>query len=712
MDEVIRALLQPESIAILGASRDFDKLNGRTLKALLEKGYAGALYPVNPKYDSIAGLRCYAAVPALPEGIDLAIVAVPAKQVPGILRQLGLKKVRAAIVFSSGFSETGEAGWQLEEELRQVIAESGVRVLGPNCLGLVNSFHNVMATFSQFSLGPTPPGPAAFVTQSGALGTATAGMARRRGLNFGYFVNTGNESDITFVDVMRAVLADPQIRVGAGYIEGLRDGNGLLDVADDALRLGKPLVITKVGRTRAGARAIASHTGSLAGEDRVFEGVIREKGIIRARSDEQLLDIVEVGARCALPAGKGIGFITRSGGAGAMMADRAEELGLDVAVLHEDTITALKTVVPVFGATGNPVDITAQGLVDPAIMRDSLTILLSDPGVDIAVVWLAFTEKQAEVTVQSFAEAKARTGKPFVVSWVGIPDHALARLRELEIPVLRGAEPAVDAVAALVRYAQARRNWSAEEGERATLQPPSLILPAATQTPSGSEVRQLLEQCGVPVIASKPAATAEEAVAVAEALGYPVALKIDSPDILHKTEVQGVKLGLKDADAVRWAFQSVVDAARRIKPQAHISGVLLQPMVQGDAELVIGLQQDPTFGVVIMVGLGGIHVEVLKDVVFRKAPVSRGEAARMLDELKGGAILKGVRGRPPVNREVLIDVICAVARFGAAAGRRLKALDLNPVLARGEDVFAVDWLMILNPDEDNLAAGTVPGHPS
>lgn len=300
----------------------------------------------------------------------------------------------------------------------------------------LNAFDNVLATFSQFSLGATPAGPAAFVTQSGAFGTATAGSARRRGLNFGYFVNTGNETDITFVDVMRAVIKDPHIRVGAGYIEGLKDGGGLMDVAEEALELGKPLVITKVGRTRAGARAIASHTGSLAGEDAVFDGVIREKGVVRARSDEQLLDIVDIATQCALPSGKGIGFITRSGGAGALMADRAEELGLDVATLSEETLAALKQVVPVFGATSNPVDITAQGLVDPSIMRESLRIVLSDPNVHIAAVWLAFTEKHADITVQTFAEAVDREALTRMISAAAGP-----RLAELDLnPVLCGAD--------------------------------------------------------------------------------------------------------------------------------------------------------------------------------------------------------------------------------------------------------------------------------
>ena len=694
MKRGIDALLQPESIAILGASADFEKLNGRTLKALIDKGYEGQILPVNPKYASIADLKCYPDVDSLPDGVDLAVVAVAARNVPGTIRELGRKKIGAAVVFSSGFSEIGGEGIELERDLKLAVAESGLRVLGPNCLGLINAFNKVVASFSQFSAGPTEPGPAAFVTQSGALGTATAGTARRRGLNFGYFVNTGNECDINFVDVMRAVIRDPRIRVGAGYIEGCKDGAGLLEVAEEALELGKPLVVTKVGRTRAGAKAIASHTGSLAGEDRVFDGVIRERGVIRARSDEHLLDIVDICARCPLPQGNGIGFVTRSGGAGALMADRAEELGLRVATLAPETVSALQKVVPVFGATGNPVDITAQGLVDPSLMRESLKILLSDPGVDVAVAWLAFTEKAADATVQSFLEAKAHTNKPFVVSWVGIPEHALKALREQGIAVLRGAEPAVDAVAALVNYARTRRDWIADKPSRAALQLPSVSIPVGSGVVPSLDARSILDACGIATVTAKLATTVDEAVSAAEAMGFPVAMKIESPDILHKSEAQGVRLNVKDSDSVRWAFQAITDASRRHRRDAIIEGILVQPMAHGDVELVIGLQQDPVFGTVVMAGLGGIHIEVLKDVVFRKAPVTEAEAGRMLDELKSSALLSGVRGKAPVDRMALTRMISAVSLLGAAAGVRVRELDLNPVLAGPHGVAAVDWLIV------------------
>ena len=396
-----------------------------------------------------------------------------------------------------------------------------------------------------------------------------------------------------------------------------------------------------------------------------------------------------------MPGGKGIGFITRSGGAGALMADRAEELGLDVATLSAATTDALRKVVPAFGSTSNPVDITAQGLVNPALMRDSLKILLSDPQVDVAMAWLSFTDKYAEVTVQSFVEAKAQTSKPFIVCWMGMPDIAAKLMRQAGIPFLRSAEPAVDAVAALVRYAEARRNWLGDQPARAALQWPKPALPAATGPVASIAGQALLQSFGVPTAAAHLATTADEAVAAAEILGYPVVLKIESPDILHKTEAKGVALNLTDAAAVRSAYAALLTNAKQYKADARIAGVLVQAMARGDVELVIGLKRDPTFGPVVMVGLGGVLIEVFKDVVFRAAPVTEGEALRMLDALKSRVMLDGVRGKPPVDIQALARMVSAVSRFGAAAGPRLAELDLNPVLAGPQGATAVDWLMVL-----------------
>ena len=690
----LQSLLSPGSIAILGASTDLTKVNGRPLKHLLDKGYAGKIYPVNPKYASISGVACYPAIADIPGPVDLAIVAVPAKFVASLLRELGRCGVKSVIVFSSGFAELGADGRVLEAEVSAVAREFGMRLCGPNCLGLINAFERVIATFSQFADGATPPGPAGFVTQSGAFGTAIAALARRRELGLGYFVNTGNESDVTFAQVMREVIADPRIRVGAGYIEGLRDGADLIALAEFAMDLGKPLVLVKVGRSDAGARAAASHPGSLAGADAVFDDVIRQHGIIRARNEEHMLDMVEAFTYCDLPQGAGLGIVTQSGGAGVLMADRAEDLGLSVPVLGTATQRALQEVIPGFGACGNPVDVTGQFVANPALLRESVKIVMADPQVHIGIIWLQLMDAYVDELITIFEEIKAQVTKPFVVCWVAGSDKALHALRQRGIAVLRGAEPAVDAVAALVRYAAARRLWQAERGARGALRPPAINLPATTGAVSTLEGAKLLQACGVVLARTELARTAAEAVACAERIGFPVALKIESPDLLHKTEAGGVALGLADATAVAAAYTRITGNAARYKADAAIHGVMVQPMAPDGVDMVIGLQNDPVFGSVVMAGLGGIHVEVLKDVVFRKAPVTAAEAGRMLDELKSGAILNGVRGSPPADRATLTQLISAVSQFGVAAGERLAELDLNPVRVGPGGAVALDWLMI------------------
>ena len=701
MTEPLHALLAPRAIAILGSSADFRKVSGRPLKHLLDKGYAGRIYPVNPRYETIGELRCYPSVGAIEAEVDLAIIVLPASEVLNAVRELGAKRVPAAIIFSSGFSEMGEAGRQLEREIVAAARASGVRLCGPNCLGLINAFDNVLATFSQYADADTPSGPVGFVTQSGAFGTAIAALARRRGLGLGYFVNTGNEADLNFAEIMAEVIRDPRIKIGAGYIEGLKNGDDFVALAEAAMEAGKPLVVTKVGRLGAGARAAASHTGSLAGDDVVFEGVARQHGVIRARNEEHMLDIVEVLAHCDLPQGAGVGLITQSGGAGVLMADRAQELGLSVPVLQPETQVALQKVIPGFGAVGNPVDVTGQFVADPNLLLESVKLMLADPHVDVGIVWFQLMEAHVEKLVKVLVEVRAQVSKPFVVCWVAAPEAGVKALRDNGIAVLRGAEPAVDAVAGLVHYAEARRKWLARREERKAIRVPAIDVPRA-QIVSTMDGSRLLTELGVPHARSLLATSPDQAAQAAQTLGYPVVLKIESPDILHKTEAGGVILKLADDEAVKQAFVTIMERARHYDANARIEGVIVQAMAGGDTEFVIGLQNDPVFGVVLMAGLGGVLIEVLRDVAFRKVPLAPGEAEDMLEDLHGKAVLAGVRGQPPRDRAALTQMICAVSRLGAALGPRLATLDLNPIMVGERGATAVDWLLMLN-DADGIA---------
>lgn len=692
--DALDCLLAPRSIAIVGVSQDFNKLNGRVMKFLLEKGYEGEIYPVNPKYSEVGGRTCFSTICDIPGPIDLAVLSIPARFVAEELDKAGRHGVRAAVVFSSGFGEMGETGKALEMQVLETARRHGIRLCGPNTLGLINGFERVYATFTQFGLGETPSGPIGFITQSGAFGTAIAALARRRGLGLGYFVNTGNESDVTFAEVAARVLADPRITVGAGYIEGLKDGPGFIRVAQDALAAGKPFVVTKVGRTAAGARAAVSHTGSLAGEHRVFEGIANQFGVCEARNEEQMLDRVDMFSTTRIPHGRRIAIVTQSGGAGVLMSDRAAELQLAVPVLATATRARLAEVLPAFASLGNPVDVTAQFISDPSILKEAVKAVLADPSIDIAAIWLQLMDGFVEPLTQTFRELLAETNKPFVVSWVAAPEQGLKAMRELGICTLRGGEPVIDAIDALCRWGQARERWRADAPARAARRLPAASLTGGRGQVGSVEAAHCLKAAGVPLARARLASDAEAAVAAADELGYPVALKIESPDIAHKTDLGGVEIGLADAAAVRAAGQRILARARQKLPKARLSGLLVQEMKSGEIDLVVGLRDDPVFGMVVMVGLGGVLVEVLKDVVFCQAPVTESEASEMLTRLRAAAVLDGVRGKPGVNRALLSQFIASVSEFGAANVAHLTELDLNPVLAGLDEVVAVDWLLV------------------
>ncbi len=705
-------MIRPRSIAIVGASAQLDKINGRPLKHLIDKGYAGRILPINPKYREIAGIACHPSVQALPEAADMAVVAVPAPEVIANVQALGARGVRSAVIFSSGFGEMGAQGRQLEDELCRTAREAGVVLCGPNCLGFINAFDNVYATFSQYADGDTAAGPIAFVTQSGAFGTAIAALARQRGLGLGYFINTGNQADLTFAELMEAVIDDPRIRVAAGYLEGLDDGAALIRLARRCHALGKPLVLTKVGRMASGVRAAASHTGALAVPDAVFDAVIRQHGVLRARNEEQMLDMLEAFSQPRRAGGNRLGIATQSGGAGVMMADRAEEVGLAVPELGERTRTALLKVMPAFGSAGNPVDITGQFVARPELLRESVVAMLDDPAIDIAIVWLQLMTAHVDALIDIFTSIRDRTTKPMLVCWVAAPADAVRRLRELGLIVYPAGERAVEAAAALAQWGRFSRQIEAEKtvgvqsgaGASQIGDAPQSVSGAAPMPADpllgvqpGEAATRMLTGAGIPMAPVRLAADEAQAVAHWRAFGRPVALKIESPDITHKTEVGGVALNLNDEAALRAAFHRLRDAASRAMPDARIDGVLVQPMSGGHVELVMGVRRDPVFGIVVMVGSGGILVEVLKDVAFRRAPFSEDEALRMLAELRMAALLDGVRGRPAVDRRAVARMLSRLSEWADRMAPALSELDLNPVLVGPEGPVAVDCVMVFAP---------------
>lgn len=704
-DTAMRALLRPRSVAILGCSENFKRINGRPLKYFLENKYKGQIFPINPKYRSIAGLRCYADIRDVPEPVDLAVVAVPAQAVLESIRTIVEKRVLTAVIFSSGFAEMGPEGAALQRELVAIARTGGLRLCGPNAVGILNAFEGVTATFSEYLEEPIFPGPIGFVSQSGAFGTGIAALARARKLGLGYFVNTGNESDIDISDALRFLVEDDRIEVVAGYLEGIRDGRKLLAVADRAVELGKPLILTKVGRSSAGARAAASHTGALAGSDGLFDDVFRQHGIIRARDEEEMLDFIEMFCRSTLPRGRNVCVVTQSGGAGVLACDRGQELGLDFPAVGDATLSTLREILPCYAAISNPVDVTGLSLAEPEIMRASMKTVLLDPRIDIGVLWVRLMSGHVDLMVDMLEDIRSSTDKTFIICWVSPPAGVLERLRARGFCVARGAAQAMNAVGALVRYVAIRRAHSERSGTSQVINGmlglQQITVEACVPVPT-LDAAEILRRASIPLIPAELARSSEDAVSIASRLGFPVVLKIESPDIPHKTDVGGVRLNLSTAADVHAAFDEMMQAVGVAAPEARLVGVIIQPMVGRGVELVVGINSDAIFGPVLMVGLGGIFVEILKDVQFRTAPVTREVAEEMLSGLRATAVLSGLRGMPPVNKDKLCDFLVAVSEMASSRAGSLWSLDLNPVIATHDEVLAVDWFMIASGDDKDV----------
>ena len=687
-------MLSPKSIVIVGASLDNRKLNGRPLHFLQRDGYSGRLYAINPKYKKIAGIQCFPDIQSLPEIVDLAIVAISHIFVAETLIQLGKKGIPIALVYSSGYSEIGAEGVEREKVLLAIAKKYNIRICGPNNLGFVNAFEHVTATFSQYADLPPVSGPVAFASQSGAFGTGISALARKQGIGLGYFINTGNDVDITLIDTLNVVVEDPRITVICAYIEGLKDGVEFIRFAQKAIKAQKPFIVTKVGRKPSGIRAATSHTGALAGEDRVFNGVFRQHGVIRARNEEHMLDLVSAFSCCKIPTGNGLGIITMSGGAGVLMADRAEELGLKVSNPTQYTKDNLSEVIPSFGSTANPIDVTAQFIADPELFIKAIKITLGDPGVDCCIIWLQLMHQRADLIVNLLKGIKKSSVKPFIVCWLDPPKKSIDELRAAGVCVIGATERAVDAVAGLIQYGQslARSKTELQRNlfgvkKRTTLGVPKNI--------SSMDSISFLEGAGVSLVPTFLASDATNAQKIASEIGYPVVLKIESPDILHKSDIGGIRLGLLTESSVYDSATEILASAKKLVPNAKIEGILVQKMITNNVEFVLGIRRDPIFGPIVMFGLGGILVEIFKDVSFASAPITLEQADLMLDSLISKDILRGVRGNSPVNKKYLKKILCDLSIF-ACSHPEIIELDLNPLVVADEKMVAVDWLIIVD----------------
>lgn len=687
------SLIAPRSVAVIGASDDVRRIGGRPLRYMREAGYSGTVYPINPKRDQVQGLKAYASVADLPETPDTVILALPASATLGAVQDCVARGVPSGVVFSAGFAEADAAGAAMQTQIRDCAKAGGMRLLGPNCLGVMNPALGYYGTFSVVLDGALiKPGPVAIVSQSGAYGSHVAHLARERGIGLSQFITTGNEMDITLAEAMEYAIAQPETRVIMAYAEGISDGDRFCSALETARRAGIAIVFMKTGRTDVGAQAAASHTASLAGSDAVFDAVLRQYGVYRARTTSEQIDVAYAAAQGRFPAANKVGIFTMSGGFGIQLADDCSDAGLDVAPMPETAQAELKELLP-FASPVNPVDATAQAVSNWDILTAFVKAMMEKGGYDMFTAILGTGPSQrsfAEPLREALMKGLSSRSDSIRGLTMSAPRDVVAEYENDGFLVFEDGAQLARALGALVEYGEA---FAQAKDKIDPIDP--VDLPGGPL--SEAAAKTILREAGLRFADERLASTPEDAAKAADALGFPIAMKICSPDIAHKTEVGGVALGLGSAEEVRAAADAMLDRVKRAMPHARIEGVLVAPMIKGGVETIVGVHDDPTFGPVVMFGLGGIFVEVLKDVTFRVAPFGVQEAHRMIREIRGYEVLKGVRGEQAADIDALAQLLSDLSRFAAAHHDQIAGVDLNPVrvLPEGQGVMALDALIEL-----------------
>ncbi|KIX12816.1 acetate--CoA ligase alpha subunit [Dethiosulfatarculus sandiegensis] len=694
---MLKAFFNPRGVAVVGASTKPGKVGHDIVANLKNYGYNGGVYPINPKAKEILGLPVFKNIDQLPDEVDLAVVAVAPAMVVTSIYELAQKNIMACVVVSSGFKEVGGEGTQLEKDLAKACQETGVRIIGPNCVGIMDSFQGLNASFAA---GMPNKGHIGFFSQSGAMCLAILDWSLDNAIGFSKFISLGNKVDLTETEILHLLAEDEDTRVIMGYLEAVEDGKKFMKAAAEVTRK-KPVVLLKSGVTSAGAKAASSHTGALAGADAAYEAAFSQCGVLRVHTVRQLFNLAQALARQPLLAGPAMAIVTNSGGPGIIAADSVEKLGMHMAGLRPETVDELRSFLPSIASVYNPVDITGGAAAE--LYGRSLSITAEDPNVDGLMVILSPT---ATVDPREVARliCEEKTNKPIFSVLMGRHSVEESRIYCMEqgMPAYDFPEDAVQAMAGMMQY----RKWlntkpkppDLVEGKKEVVQGIINEMRAVKRREmSETEARECFKAYGINVAQSIPAATSDEAAAAAEKLGCPVVMKIDSPAISHKSDVGGVKVGLKTPDEVARAFLEMTSRVSRLKPNAWVRGVLVQEMVQGGRETIAGVTKDPQFGHLIMFGLGGIYVEVMKDVSFKVAPITREDADQMVKSINAFPLLRGVRGEPPADMAALSDAILSLASL-VTDFPEVSEADINPllVLPRGQGAMAVDARLSLS----------------
>jgi acetyltransferase len=685
----LKALFEPKVIAVVGASRRTEAVGYAILKNLVQGGYKGKIYPVNPKATDVLGVKCIPTVAEIPEAIDMAIFIIPGAAVPAELEACAKKGARAAIVISAGFREIGGEGVRLEQEIKRISDAYGVAVLGPNCLGLINNdpLLDLNASFA----GTIPKnGNVAFISQSGALGTALLDYARGENVGFSKFVSLGNKVDVTELEILQYLKDDPNTDVIIMYLEDIVRGQEFIDVAREItgdIAKPKPILVIKSGRTAQGAKAASSHTGSLMGSDEVYDAVFAQSGVMRMDSAQEMFDLAIVFANQPLMKGNRVAIVTNAGGPGIMATDACVKYGLQMAEMSPATVAKLKEKLPPTSNFSNPVDVIGDAQHDR--YEHALRCVIAEPNVDGVIVLLtpqAMTE--AEATAKVIVEVDKESDKTIVACFMGHADVEAGTklLKDTQIPQYPFPENAARALAAMNKYQQwLHRTRTGVKTYKVDRQAADFVIRQATQDGHKflpiNQSMDIFSAYEMPVLPWAFVRTAEDAWEQAVKIGFPVVMKVVSQQIIHKVDVGGVRLNLNSADDVQHAFKDIMAVGERLK--AKIDGVFMQRMAPKGREVILGMKRDPHFGPILMFGLGGIYVEALKDVTFRVAPIRELSAYDMLRNIRAFKLLEGVRGEPPADLEAIADCLKRLSQL-SCDHPEIDEIDINPLMVYGE----------------------------
>jgi acetyltransferase len=704
----LQPLMKPARIAVVGASQRMSRAT-RVVANLQRFGYRGRIFPINPKYTEVLGLPCYPDLASTPEPAHSVVVAIPAEHVPAVLTEAVAAGVRAAVVLSSGFAEAGPVGQKRQAELEHLAAERGLLICGPNCYGVFN-IRLGAATFSADVAEPLRPGGVGLVSQSGGFSHAIGEyLMQQRHVGLSYIVSCGNQAGLTVEDYVEFLVEDEDTTVVGAFVEGFKKPERFRRAAARARELRKPIVVLKVGRSENARQAMLAHTGSLAGTPEIIEAVLRQSGVVQVSSINEMIDTLALLSAATRhdPRGWRVGILSGLGGECGRAADAAERAGVELPRLSPASVERLRSFMPDFANPRNPLDGTGAMYEDARLFPQLFDTLLRDEAIDVLAVNLRVNVPKpgglapSRQFSRAMSEALRGHGADRVVvafsSFAGgdLDPEVIHTLAEAGVPFLESTETTMLAL----RNAREHRRFL----ERPVAASAGFVTPRAITPPVGrgvlasAEAARILTDFGIPLAETIPAKDAEQAVRAADRLGYPVVIKVDSPDVAHKTDVGGVRVGCRDAAAVRSAVSDVLEAVRRHAPTARLDGVLVQRMVAGGTEMILGVKTDPLFGPAVVCGFGGIFVEQLRDVSLRVPPVGHADAKAMVDELRGAALLRGARGRAPADVAALADAIVRLAALAEAHRQSLRALDINPllVLDTGRGVVAVDWLIEL-----------------